>query len=676
MEENMKRFFSMAALLALGCSLVFAGGGGQQSGSSGQSSTIVDQTAVGDIFSAGTDIHDTTADIDVSNLTLKSAPGLSGNAKDRLPKVPKLVNEMPKDLLNYQVGKYGGTMRFVTMGNDWDADVFIMCTEALLNSPGLLGKEVTGNVLQGYTVTDDQKEFTFYMREGLRWSDGVPVTMEDVRFAVEDVLFNEVLTPSVSSRYRSGGMGDGTPMKFSIVDDWTFKIAFDQPYGGFLIALSIQGWVGYTDLVKPAHYLKPYHTKYATAADKAKWPALFREYGYAENDPYAWGNLFNKIDITNWDLCQKVGIGFPKLYPWILTSANDTVYTYTRNPYYFKIDSAGNQLPYVDKIESYRVENMEMVQLKMISGEVDLARESASLVNVSLYKQNEKNGYTTYMTPMHVTPSDVLLNLTWAEGDEEYISIVRNKKFRHALNKAIDREEIIDTVYYGFAEPAKDFSDSTLDPVESERLLQEIGMRKGSDGFYRTPSGKPFEIIFEMVANAPDLIPVSELVAEMWKGIGIKTTVRVMESSLRDSRQAANQMQARVIWTSSPQWTYNDYGMGSWGRAWEMYFNNTTNVTITNADGTETVQSVRGEVPPPEVMEFQRMVASMFTGSLADANATYEKVKQNFRENLWGFIHLENVKQPVLINSKLRNVAIAGFGIGINYGGEILWYDN
>jgi peptide/nickel transport system substrate-binding protein len=676
MEENMKRFCSTAALLTalLAAVLFTACGKKAESGTAVQGGS----TSSGgiEVLVGNADINDTTSDIDISTLTLKSAPGLQGNVKDRLPKVPKLVNEMPKDLLNYQTGKYGGTLRFVTQGNDWDADVFVMCNEPLLNTPGILAQEVTGNILRGYTVSSDQKEFTFYMREGLKWSDGVPVTMEDVRFAIEDVVFNETLTPSISNRYKAGGSKDGTPMKFTIVDDWTFKIAFDQPYGGFIVRIAIEGWIGYTEFMKPAHFLKPYHEKYATAADKAKWPALFKEYGYPEDDAASWGNLFNKIDITNWDLCQKVGIGFPKLYPWLLTSANNTVYTYERNPYYFKIDEAGNQLPYVDKIESYKVENMQMVQLKMISGEVDFARESASLVNIVLYKENEKNGFTTYLAPMHVTPSDVLLNLTWAEGDEEYISIVRNKKFRHALNKAIDREEIIDTVYYGYAEPAKDFSDSTLDPVESERLLREIGMTKGSDGYYRTPSGKPFEIIFEMVANAPDLIPVAELVAEMWKGIGIKTTARVMEPSLRDSRQAANLMQARVIWTSSPQWTYNDYGIGSWGRAWELYFNNTTKVTITNADGTQTEQAVSSEEPPPEVMEFQRMRASMFTGSLADANATYEKMKANFRENLWGFIHLENVKQPVLINSKIRNVADAGFGIGINYGGEILWYDN
>jgi peptide/nickel transport system substrate-binding protein len=621
-------------------------------------------------------INDTTADIDVSTLTLKSAPGLSGNVKDRLPKIPKLANEMPADLLKYQVGKYGGTLRFVTQGNDWDADVFIMCTETLLNSPGLLAREVTGNILRGYTVSPDQKEFTFYMREGLKWSDGVPVTMEDVRFAIEDVQFNTVLSPALANKFRTGGLNEGAPMKFSIVDDWTFKIAFDQPYGGFLLALSIQNWNGYTDLMKPAHYLKPYHIKYATEADKAKWPALYREYGYAVDDPNAWGNLFNKIDITNWDLCQKVGIGFPKLYPWILTSATDSLWTYERNPYYFKIDEAGNQLPYIDKLESYKVENMEMVQLKMISGEVDLARESATMANIQLYKQNENKGYTIHMRSMHVTPTDVGLNLTWEGGDAEYMSIVRNVKFRKALDLAVDKAELIDTIYYGFGEPS-DMASPVQDKAGAEALLKEIGMTKGSDGYYRTPSGKPFEILFETAADNADIIPFTELVAEMWKAVGVKTTVKRVEQSFRDNKQSANQLQARTIWTASPaMWFYNDWAWDIWGRAWSIYFSNTTTVDIKNDDGTTTKQAVRGETPPPEVQEFYRMNANLFTGSLADANAIYAKMRQSMKDNLWYFSFLMNVRQPLMLNSKLKNVAEGGYALGIDYSGEILWYDN
>jgi peptide/nickel transport system substrate-binding protein len=318
---------------------------------------------------------------------------------------------------------------------------------------------------------------------------------------------------------------------------------------------------------------------------------------------------------------------------------------------------------------------MEMAQLKVLAGEVDFSRESASLVNLALYKENEKNGYTTYLTPMHVTPTDIFINQTWADGDAEYRSIVQNVKFRQALNKAIDRDEIIDTVYYGFAEPST-YADPTFDPAGAERLLQEIGMRKGSDGFYRTPTGKPFEIIFEMAADAPDIIPVTELVTEMWKAIGINTTAKRVEASMRDNKQSANLLQARVMWCEEILWFWMNYRMDAWGRTWNNYFTNTTTVDIRNDDGTTTKQAVASETPPPGVLEFQRMVDTLMSGSLSEANATDLKIKQSIRDNLWYIVPLENVKQPLIINSRIRNVAESGFAVAVDLGGEILWYDN
>src|SRR5450756_1658833 len=164
----------------------------------------------------------------------KESPYFAGKGlppvKDRLPKEPKIANEMPADMLTYEIGTYGGTLRTVTAGIEWDADVFVGCNEALLNTPGILGKEITGNVLKGYEVTADQKEYTFHMREGLKWSDGTPVTSEDVRFTVEDFLFNKELTPIFPAWMCSGGVATGTPLKFSMVDDFNFKFTFDKPY--------------------------------------------------------------------------------------------------------------------------------------------------------------------------------------------------------------------------------------------------------------------------------------------------------------------------------------------------------------------------------------------------------------------------------------------------------------
>jgi peptide/nickel transport system substrate-binding protein len=672
----MKRFFSLAVFLTLGFSLVFAGGRGQQGGSGdGGNRTVITTDTVDDTaLVQGTVIHDTTADIDVSKLTLTSAPGLPGNVRDRLPKIPKLQNEMPPDLLNYQTGKYGGTLRFVTSAVDWDADVFMMCNEAILNSPGIQGKEVTGNIVRGYTVSDDQKVFTFYLREGLKWSDGVPVTMEDFRFAIEDVVFNKKINPVLDVKFCSGGLREGTPMKFEVLDNLTFRLSFDQPYGGFLIRIAMSSWVGYTDILKPAHFLKKFHDDYATAAEKAKWPDYYREYGIVAGSENAWINLFNKVDITNWEMNRKESIGFPKLYPWILTSANNTVYTYERNPYYHKIDSTGQQLPYIDKLESYYVENMEMVQLKMLTGDIDFMRESASLFNIALYKENEaKGGYNVYLTTMGVTPTDISINMTYG-NDEEYKSIVRNLKFRQALNKAIDREELIDALYYGYGEPSR-FADPTLDLAGAEKLLQEIGMRKGSDGYYRMPSGRPFEIVIEHAQEAPDIGPAAELYAEMWKAIGINTTAKRIESSLLGNKSSANELQARVIWTATPLWYYLDWGLNHWGKSWEIWKNNTRTITITNADGTTTEQAAASEEPPQGVKDFYALMDKLMIVPLAEANDVYLQMQRHIYDNLWFFIPIQNVKQPVLVNKNVRNVAETALSHAVNYSGVIFWFD-
>ncbi|MBP1966553.1 ABC transporter substrate-binding protein [Paenibacillus aceris] len=184
------------------------------------------------------------------------------HVKDRLPSDYKFTNEIPESQMKYEIGTYGGVLRTVTSAPNWDADVFVMSNEPLLNTPGILGDQITGNVLKDYKVSDDPKTFTFSMRKGMKWSDGQPVTTEDVRFTVEDILNDPELTPIFPVWLRGGGEADAAPMKLEVIDDLNFKLIFDRPYGGVLIRFAIQGWRGYTELIRPAHYLKQFHKKY------------------------------------------------------------------------------------------------------------------------------------------------------------------------------------------------------------------------------------------------------------------------------------------------------------------------------------------------------------------------------------------------------------------------------
>jgi peptide/nickel transport system substrate-binding protein len=596
----------------------------------------------------------TEAKVDPKTIELKQAPMLNDKnlppIKDRLPEEPKLTNEMPASMLNYEIGTYGGTLRTVTSVVEWDADVFVMNNEPLLNTPGILGEEITGNVLKGYEASPDSKTFTFYMRKGLKWSDGQPVTVEDVRFTIEDVHMNEELTPSFPNWLRAGGKASGKPMKFEVIDDYTFKISFDEPYGGLLIRMAIQGWRGYSEMLRPSHYLKQFHTKY-TPLDKLE-PKI-KEAGF---QPGEWRNLFHDKDIVNWELTNSKSIGFPVLYPWMFVKKTETTATFERNPYYFKIDAQGNQLPYIDGIQSTLVQDIEMVTLKTIGGEVDFSRESAALVKMPLYKENESKGFKAVLANMHVTPTDFFLNLT--HSDPVWRKVVNDVRFRKALNMALNREEIIDSIYYGFADPSI-MIDPTFNLQEANRLLDEMGMTKGSDGFRVGPDGKKFSIPIEIAAHAPDMVPLTELIVEMWKDLGLDVSMKTLEGALWGTRRGANELKATMIWTHTPLWYMGDWGLGMWGPLWQTWI---------NTGGKE------GEEPPADVKKFYDLINDVVVKSPEEGRKAIDKVKKEMGKNLWYFVHIENVKQPMIVNAKLGNVPHDGFAIAADFSGEQFFF--
>ena len=159
-------------------------------------------------------------------------------------------------------------------------------------------------------MENDNKEFTFKLRDGLKWSDGTPVTTEDVRFVMENIYGNEKLTPIYPAKFRSGGAPDGTPAKLDIIDDMTWKLTFDQPYGGLLREISVKGWQGYTDMLRPSHVLKKWHPD--TNPDLLN-SADYKAQAEKINVKDEWWQVFAAINCNNWDLTNPKCAGYPVL---------------------------------------------------------------------------------------------------------------------------------------------------------------------------------------------------------------------------------------------------------------------------------------------------------------------------------------------------------------------------
>jgi len=572
---------------------------------------------------------------------------------ERLPIVPKIANELPEAHLAKEIGTFGGTLRLVTMNIDWDADLFVAMNEPLINSPGVRGEEFTPNILESFEVSPDQTMFTFTLREGLRWSDGELVTTEDVRFAVENVLLNTTLTPTFPGWLRTGADPLKSPGVFDFIDDHTFSITFEEPYGGFLAVMSIQGWRGYTDLIRPAHYLQQYHVDFTPLADLEP---MIAEEGF---EPGEWHRLFLLRDINDWESGNRLSVGFPVLRPWKMVEVVEGAkVTLERNPYYFKVDAAGNQLPYIDRIESHLVEDMEMILMRILGGEVDLNREDATMINMPLYRENEqRGGFRALLSEMHVTPTHVFLNLS--NTDENWRQVVNDVRFRRALSLAMDREEIIETLYFGHAILPSDWADPTFDVAEANRLLDEMGLELGSDGYRTGPDGNRFVIPFEITEHAPDMVPLVELLTEMWKEIGIHVTIQTMDATLWGTRNTANELFATIMWQHGPMWPNSHWDQNFWAPIWHLW---------------HTTGGVQGEEPPAEVKEFYNLLSEIFVVPIEQHEQVWDQIKESRRENVWAIVTAEQVRQPLIVSARLGNVTDQGWAIALNFSAEQLFF--
>ena len=259
--------------------------------------------------------------------------------------------------------------------------------------------------------------------------------------------------------------------------------------------------------------------------------------------------VFANKRCQNWDMSNPRCVDYPGLYPWIpKASGNPSLLAWERNPYYFKVDTKGQQLPYIDKITSQQVENVDMLNLKLLAGDIDFMRESTALVKIPLYKENEaKAGFKTILTDMHVDSSGLRLNQTFNDPDWQKVS--GDVRFRQAVSLAINRKELIDNVYYGFASLPLELvgeANSKFDVAAANKLLDDMGLKKDANGMRLYPSGKPIKILLEHGAAAPDIAPVADLTAQYLKKIGLDVTVKQIDSTLWGTKWAANEIQSTV----------------------------------------------------------------------------------------------------------------------------------
>ena len=217
----MKYAYVIMALLVAGAALAVASG--QEDTSAGSTTAAAAASGAGGYQEA-------------PMLAERVAAGELPPVNERLPENPLVLtlerSAAPDGMLDeLKIGQYGGTVRLINLAPNFAPEMYFMTLETMLSRPGWISMEhpLTGNVFESYEISPDKTTFTFQMRRGMRWSDGEPLTTEDVAFYHEDVLHNELLTPNIASRYRSGLSPTGDIYQFEVIDDYAWRITFSEP---------------------------------------------------------------------------------------------------------------------------------------------------------------------------------------------------------------------------------------------------------------------------------------------------------------------------------------------------------------------------------------------------------------------------------------------------------------
>lgn len=465
-----------------------------------------------------------------ADLSAKEAPMLADMvAAGELPPLEERlpVNPVVVDVLE-QPGVYGGVWDQAVTGQA-DANG----ASGYAKEPWVLFDQTCSewqpHLAESVEVSEDGRTFTFKIREGHRWSDGELFTTEDVMFWYNDIALNTELSPAPPSILMSGE----EPAVIEAIDDLTFSVTFAQPNGLFLINLAFV-WGG--DVGKaPKHYLEQFHADYA---DPAELEAKVQEAGVED-----WTQLFSDRAVLAQGTSVATNPDLPVLRAWKLTEIGPP-WIFERNPYYYKTDPEGRQLPYIDRIRMQSVEDRQMVNLKAIAGELTLQGRNLALTDLPLYLQNAEQGGYRVIKSMSEHPLGLTIfpNQNYNGDDAFLLELLQDIRFRKALNLAINRDELNELVYLGENGPVESafpllqdqpelFEHLRYDPEAAMALLDEIGLETNADGMRLRPDGEPLVLSLD-VFSGQQYMDGAQLIASYWEEIGLRTTLEEISYDL------------------------------------------------------------------------------------------------------------------------------------------------
>lgn len=607
------------------------------------------------------------------------APSLAAQVRAGL--LPPVEERLPENPLVIQhkwlgIGKYGGTLHMSHVG-EWSTGHHILNGQYGHSPIRWLrdGLEIGPGLAERWESNEDASVWTFYFRQGLKWSDGNPWSVNDIMFWWEDEIGHPDLKEFPPDETKSG---IGTVARLQKLDDTTLQLQFDAPAP--LTADRIAMWTkrgigGSNRWMDPKHYLTQFHIRYNASLDPATWVTDFLQ----KRDP-------------------AVTAGCPTVTGWYMEQFELGVRSvWARNPYYWCVDKSGNQLPYIDRVVNTIMQDAEVLKLRYTGGQADFVMGNWSnipLSDITIYRQAEpRSGLEVRLWDGGSgTSSMYFFNHNFR--DPKYRGLFRNPTFLKALSHAYNRPQVQRAVYFNTGELTtgtmspkaieyqipggksvyESWRDAAVkyDPELAKRLLDEIGVVDvNRDGWREFPDGSALRITLDYQADQSptgEHIRKDEILRDNWRAIGINAELNPIEPPAWQQLWEDGLRMMHTTWEVGdgpnhlvyPQWV-----VPLEPARWAPLFGNYATVRGTPTEFTELETDPYQRTPRREAPEPGSPVARLWdlydqarvaVDALARHHLVWEMIKIHVQDGPFYSGTVANTPRPILVKKGLLNV--------------------
>lgn len=495
-------------------------------------------------------------------------------------KLPPVAERLPKEPLVYKTanmpdgpGVYGDVMRHVIGGrpegwNFWAGQSYgwggidIGLVECLTRTGPLFtvnsaDLQPMPNLAKSWDWSEDGKVLTVKLIEGAKWSDGDPFDVEDIEFYWNDVIMDENVTPLMGASPAT--YNNAT---FAKIDDYTFTLTFADPFPEQVLYAMAYG----NFCPGPAHVLKPKHPKYGGESYEAFLNAFPSDF-----------------------------MNFPTMGAWaVVEHRPDDIVVLRRNPYYWKVDETGQQLPYLDEMQ-YRLSTWGDRDVQAVAGTGDFSNlEQPENYVESLKKAADPASPARLAFGPRSIGYQLFFNQSangWGEPDargQAVRELNRSLDFRKAVSYALDRQRLGDSLVKGpFTAPyagglltSTSFYDpaSTVffpfDTASATEALAAAGLTDtDGNGVVNLASGEDLTVTLLVNADYATDGNLAEGVVAMMADVGIKVTLNSLTGKDFDNARDAGAWDWMVLrnnqeWVSAVQGTNNLAPVGPVTAVW------------------------------------------------------------------------------------------------------------